>query len=180
VRSATILPNPSCLKLLGLSADTNTSTATEMTIATRASCPVCQRTSAHVHSRYTRRLAALHLVLHGRKFVCDNPTSERQIFTECLPSVVAAYARQTRRQEEWVIAIGFALGCETGARLLRALGLGMSAVGADQLLARIRRCAVVVPPPARVLSVDDFARRFRSTISRCGALSVMRLGDAAH
>lgn len=166
VRSTTILPDPSCLKLLGLSADTSTITATVTTIATRASCPVCQRTSAHVHSRYTRRLAdlpwhgvAMQLVLHVRKFFCDNPTCERQIFTERLPSVVAAYGRRTRRLEEWLIPIGFALGGEAGARLLRALGLGMSAVGADQLLVRIRRFPVVAPPPVRVLSVDDFALR---------------------
>ena len=91
----TILPDPSYLKLLGPSADTSTITATVPSSATRASCPVCQRSSAHVHSRYIRRLSDLpwhgvtmQLVLQVRKFFCDNPTCERQIFTERLPSVV--------------------------------------------------------------------------------------------
>lgn len=77
----------------------------------------------------------MRLVLHVRKFFCDNLRCERQIFTERLASVAAAYGRRTRRLEAWLIPIGFALGGEAGSRLLRALGLGTNAVSADQLLA---------------------------------------------
>jgi transposase len=166
VPPATILPDPSCLKLLELSAETSSVTATVTTTATTAPCPVCHRSSAHVHSRYTRHLAdlpwqgvAMRLVLHVRKFCCDNPVCARQIFTERLPGVVAAYGRRTLRLEAWLSTIGFALGGEAGARLLRALGRGASAVSADRLLVRIRRFPLAASPPVRVLSVDDFALR---------------------
>ncbi|HEV2459572.1 MAG TPA: ISL3 family transposase [Ktedonobacterales bacterium] len=161
---ATILPDPSCLKLLALSADSSSITVTVTTTATRASCPVCQRSSTHVHSRSTRQLTDLpwqgipvRLVLHVRKFFCHTPSCERQIFTERVPGVVAAYGRRTQRLETWLTTIGFALGGEAGARLLRALGLGLSALSADRLLMRIRRFPVAAPQPVRVLSVDDFA-----------------------
>lgn len=74
---ATILPDPSCLKLLELKADTSSITATVTTTAPTASCPVCQRSSTHAHSRDARHLAdlpwqgvAVRLVLHVRKFFC--------------------------------------------------------------------------------------------------------------
>ncbi len=165
---ATILPDPACLKLLELSADTNCIIATMTTTATAASCPGCEQPSTHLHSRYIRRLAdlpwqgvAMRLVLHVRKFFCDTPACERQIFTERLPSVVATYGRRTLRLETWLTTIGFALGGEAGARLLRALGLGASTVSADRLLTRIRRFPFAPPPPVRVLSVADFALRRR-------------------
>jgi hypothetical protein len=107
----------------------------------------------------------MRLVLHVRKFCCDNPVCARQIFTERLPGVVAAYGRRTLRLEAWLSTIGFALGGEAGARLLRALGLGASAVSADRLLVRIRRFPLAASPPVRVLSVDDFG----ATRSRRGS-----------
>jgi transposase len=173
VPPATILPDPSCLKLLELSADTSSITATVTTSATTAPCPVCHRSSAHVHSRSTRHLAdlpwqgvAMRLVLHVRKFCCDNPVCARQIFTERLPGVVATYGRRTLRLEAWLSTIGFALGGEAGARLLRALGLGASAVSADRLLVRIRRFPLAASPPVRVLGVDDFGAT-RSCMCSC-------------
>lgn len=93
---ATILPDPSCLKLLELKADTSSITATVTTTAPTASCPVCQRSSTHAHSRDARHLAdlpwqgvAVRLVLQVRKFFCNNPACARQIFTERLPGSAA-------------------------------------------------------------------------------------------
>jgi hypothetical protein len=49
---------------------------------------------------------------------CDQPSCARRIFTEHLPGVVTPYARRTVRLEEWLRALGFALGGEAGARLV--------------------------------------------------------------
>jgi transposase len=116
-----------------------------------------------VHSRYVRRVTDLpwhgvrfRLQLSARRFFCDQPNCLRRIFTERLPGVVAPYARRTARLEEWLRALGFALGGEAGARLMRALGLLGSP---DTLLRQIRRTPLPARPAPRVVSVDDWCRR---------------------
>jgi transposase len=116
-----------------------------------------------VHSRYVRRVSDLpwHGVRFGlqvrvRRFFCDQPSCTRRIFTERLPGVVAPYARRTVRLEEWLRALGFALGGEAGARLVRALGLLASP---DTLLRQIRRTPLPTRPAPRVVSVDDWCVR---------------------
>ena len=51
---------------------------------------------------------AMRLQLHVRRFFCATPQCARQIFTERLPSVVAPYARRTRRLSDVFTLIGFA------------------------------------------------------------------------
>src|SRR5262249_30814156 len=158
---ATILPDPACLHLLGLSADAATITATVRTTATTARCPLCDQPATQVHSRYTRRLAdlpwhgvAMRLVLHVRKFFCSTISCPRRVFTERLPSVVAPYARRTLRLEDWFVVVGFAAGGVGGARVLQTLGLAATPA---LVLARLRAYRVPAGPRPRVLGVDDFA-----------------------
>src|SRR5919198_1285171 len=73
-------------------------------IAPTAACPLFGLPSAAVHSRYQRRLTdlpwgtrTLHLQLTVRKFLCRNATCLRRIFTERLPDLIAAYARNPPR-----------------------------------------------------------------------------------
>ena len=163
--AATILPDPACLQLLRLTADANTITATVLTTAPSARCPLCGEQAVRVHSRYTRRLAdlpwhgvGLRLVLHVRKFFCDHAACARCVFTERLPQVVASYARRTLRLAHWFMAVGFAAGGAAGARLLRELGVGATAA---MVLARVRAAQCVQSATPRVLGVDDFAFRRR-------------------
>ena len=154
-------PSPDQLQLLSLTAD-----ATEVTLSVEATgpgapCSCCGEESTRIHSRYLRHLADLpwqelpvRLRLHVRRFFCDNPACERQIFTERLPGVAAAYGRRTSRLDEWVTHIGFALGGEAGARLLGRLGVLASG---DTVLRYLHTFAVGSRPTPRVLSVDDFA-----------------------
>ena len=72
--------------------------------APHARCPCCAVPSSSVHSRYQRHLTDLpwgarpvRIQLTVRKFVCQNPSCGRRIFTERLPDLVAAYARKTHR-----------------------------------------------------------------------------------
>lgn len=87
------------------------------TLAGRARCPRCHRTSSRVHSRYRRTIADLpwhgvvvKLELYTRRFRCQNTLCTRQIFRERLPSVVAHYARKTVRLVTALELIGFAIG----------------------------------------------------------------------
>lgn len=54
-----------------------------------AECPHCKQKSSRVHSRYKRKFADLpikghptRVILHCRKFFCDNPSCNHKAFTE--------------------------------------------------------------------------------------------------
>jgi transposase len=96
------------------------------------------------------------LVLRVRKFFCKASPCERRIFTERLPGVVAPRARTTERLSMLLQAIAFALGGEAGARLAKRIGLATSPA---TLISLIRRTPLPEPLPARVLGVDDWAKR---------------------
>jgi transposase len=73
--------------------------------APTAACPRCAVPSSSIHSRYQRHPTDLpwgayvvRIQLLVRKFVCRNATCTRRIFTERLPDLVAAYARNTHRR----------------------------------------------------------------------------------
>ena len=160
---ATILPDPSRLHLLGLSADEQAITAQVTTIAPEAHCPLCQQCSSRVHSHYVRQVAdlpwhgiALRLQLRVRRFFCDTPSCSQAIFTERLPGLIAPYARKTVRLAHVLEVIGMAVGGEAGARLLTSLGMTASP---DTLLRLIQRARLASVPTPRVLGVDDFSFR---------------------
>jgi transposase len=102
--------------------------------APTAACPRCAVPSSSIHSRCQRHLAdhpwgmlPVHIRLTVRKFVCDNATCTRRIFTERLPAFVATSARKTTRLVTTLRAIGIALGGAAGARLAARLRLAVSA-----------------------------------------------------
>ena|GEM_PF-1058845 len=164
---ATILPDPKRLQLVRLTATDGCITAVVETTRAAAECPICGSASTRAHSRYVRRVADLpwhgvgfRLQVHVRRFFCDHLSCARRIFTERLPGVVAPYGRRTARLEEWLEEwlreLGFALGGEAGARLVRSLGLLASP---DTLLRQIRRTPLPARPAPQVVSVDDWCRR---------------------
>jgi hypothetical protein len=92
--SKTFLPNPSCLHLLHLEADTEIIRIVVTTTADAVTCPQCHQCTDKVHSRYVRRPAdlpwmscAVQLELHVRRFICSNPACQQKIFVKRLPSV---------------------------------------------------------------------------------------------
>lgn len=162
----TILPDPDRLHLIYLTATETAITAVVETVSTSAACPVCGGASSRVHSRYVRSVADMpwhetpfRLRLQVRRFFCDTSTCARVIFTERLPGLVAPYARRTQRLDVWLRAIGFSLGGEEGARLLRALGLLEAhghAASPDTLLRQIRATPDPPAPTPHVVGVDDW------------------------
>src|SRR5215204_237475 len=161
--AATLLADPTCLRLERVVSSATSLTLVVRTIGPTAACPSCGAMSERVHSRYVRQVADLpwhgvsvRLELHARKIFCSGPDCPRRVFTERLPRVVAPHARRTRRLNDALTLLAFALGGEAGARA--AAGLGMAA-GADTLLACIRRAALPEHPTPLVLGVDDWAKR---------------------
>ena len=149
---------PEQLHVDGLSFDGELLTIHASTENPSARCPLCERPSSRIHSRYTRTLADLPwcgipVRLRVRKFFCDVPSCERTIFAERLSDVARLYARSTDRQREALEWIAFALGGEAGARLARQLGL---IVSPDTLLKRIRGALRADAEDVRVLGVEDF------------------------
>jgi transposase len=159
----TVLPAPKLLDLIGVRTTENAITLAARTSSRVARCPVCGARSARIHSHYTRTLADLPwqgvpvtIRLRVRRFFCDQKTCNRVIFAERLPGLAAHYARRTERLDGWFTHVSFALGGEAGSRLLKDLGVMVSA---DTLLKHIRSSQLRAHRTPRVLSVDDFAFR---------------------
>ena len=124
-------------------------------------CPVCQRRSHRVHSRYDRKIAdlpwqgrAVVIAVTLRRFRCDNARCERKIFVERLPNVTTGQARRSRRLADIQRHVGLALGGAAGARPASRLALPVSG---DTLLRLVRRGASMQPSCATIIGINDFA-----------------------
>lgn len=138
---------------------------TARTTAAQASCRVCGRASARVHSRYWRTFNDLPWQdrsvtwrVQVRRFRCGHCPG--RIFAERVPGLGTRKARRSDRLAEAQTDIGMVLGGEAGARLSRRLAMPVSG---DTVLRLIRRRGTVPSPPPRVVGIDDWAwRRGRS------------------
>lgn len=162
----TLIPDPTQIELVRLSATANEITVVVRTHTTSSRCPVCGAPTTRVHSRYTRQVAdlpwleiAVRLQLQVRRFFCDQLACPRAIFTERLSGVVAPYARRTLRLTRLVELVGFLLGGSAGSRLLRQVVSSTVAPRRDTILRTMRRAVLPTPPLVETLSVDDFAFR---------------------
>lgn len=116
-----------------------------------------------IHSRYQRHLRdlpwegiAVQLQLTVRKFFCQNDDCEQRIFCERLPELVDVYGRATKRLNDLLTLLGYALGGRAGARTCCQLHYPSSA---RPLLRRVRDEVPLVANSVRILGVDDFALR---------------------
>jgi transposase len=130
--------------------------------APSAACPACGNPSTRVHSRYRRVLAdlpwqghAVALRIRARRFRCPEPTCPRRIFTERLPAA-APRQRRTGRLAAIQRCIGLGMGGEPGSRLAARLAMPVSG---DTLLRLIRKAPLELPPPPRIVGLDDWAWR---------------------
>jgi transposase len=131
-------------------------------VASRGQCPDCGAISAHVHSRYQRRLADLplagrvvHMSLTARRFRCMTASCRRRIFTERFgDDILAPHARRTARLDVLVHHLALALGGRPAAGLARRLRMPVSN---DTLLRVVRRYGRPSPPAPNVIGIDDWA-----------------------
>ena len=127
-------------------------------------CPVCQRRTAKIHSRYRRQLSDLpwqgipvRIELRVRRFFCVSDDCRQRIFAERLPGTVKPYGRRTLRLSELLGQIGMALGGAAGTRLSRQFGIEASEPTVLRQL-RASRAERATPEP-RVVGIDDWAWR---------------------
>lgn len=160
-----LLPDPTGLKLEAITVEPEEQ-CIHITVAAAeqsAICPCCGLPSQRIHSRYWRTLADLpwaglhtRLLLHVRRWFCDQATCSQRIFAERLPSVVPARGRRTKRLATAQQRVGLALGGAAGARL--ASDLAMPA-GIDLLLTLVRQAPVPLPASSPHIGIDDWAKR---------------------
>jgi transposase len=158
-----LLPQPAGLRCRQIIIDATAVTIVVETMTPTGLCPLCSHPSNRIHSRYARALAdlpwqgrAVRWRLDVRKFFCGKADCPRRIFTERLPGITEAYARQTIRLNETLTSIAFACGGEGGSRLANELGMPISP---DTMLRRIRRSPSPSPSALRAVGVDDWALR---------------------
>jgi transposase len=127
----------------------------------RSCCPLCFCLAERRHSQYTRVVADLpcagfrvQLILHVRRFFCDNADCIRKIFTERLPAFVLPWARLTVRRGLALQSLGLATCGELGTRLAARLAMQTSKTS---ILRRLM--ALPLDPVQSVihLGIDDFA-----------------------
>lgn len=128
-----------------------------------AVCPACHQVSARVHSYYARAPhdlpvsgQAVQLQLRVRRFRCQNHECQQQTFAERIPEVVASHAQRTARLTTTLTLFAAVLSGQAGSRLLRKIGMPLSADTLLRLAKRARVGSMVTP---KVLGVDDFAFR---------------------
>ncbi len=163
----TLLPKSSGVRLEDTFIEADSVSLTLVSTLLPVACPVCDQKTTRLHSHYGRTVTDLpwsarrvRLFLRVRKFRCPQKECPRRIFTERLPDLVESYARKTVRLHEVLELVGFALGGEAGARLIRRLGM----VASPSILLRyIRRAATAPCPNSRIIGVDDFSLRRAQT-----------------
>jgi transposase len=161
--SSPFLPLPAGLKIATTTMRDDLLVVQVVSTNVRSCCPLCFCPAERRHSQYTRVVADLpcagfrvQLILHVRRFFCDNADCMRKIFTERLPAFVLPWARLTVRLCEALQSLGLATCGELGTRLAERLAIQTSPT-------TILRRLMVLPNSAveRIveLGIDDFAFR---------------------
>jgi transposase len=144
----------------------------EVTIRVRSAslavpCPCCGTTSKRIQSRYTRTVRDLpasgrpvHLVIHVRRFFCQESRCARKIFAERFPALTLPRVKFTLPLQEALREMGFELGGEAGARLGKKLSYPGSP---DTILRLVKGAKLPTASFPRVVGLDDWSwkRRLR-------------------
>jgi transposase len=130
-------------------------------------CPSCSVASSQVHDRYHRRPVDLpwrgHVVrldITVRRFACRNPHCSRATFAEDFGPVLLRSARRTAGATCLLVRLAELLGGEAGARAAAASSVPVSP---DTMLRLLRRTPPLPGQTPRVLGIDDFSLRRRTS-----------------
>jgi transposase len=126
-------------------------------------CPACGTETGRVHE-YRERVVAdvpadgrrVLVKVRVRRMRCPVTGCPRQTFREQVPGVLDRYQRRTVRLTAQASAVARELAGRASARLLPALGIGVSGHTMLRVLLNIPLPVLEVP---RVLGIDDFALR---------------------
>jgi len=161
--SSPFLPLPAGLKIATVNLRDDLLVVQVVSTKMRSCCPLCFCFAKRCHSQYTRVVADLpcagfriQLILHVRRFFCDNAGCIRKIFTERLPAFVLPWARLTVRLGEALQSLGLATCGELGTRLATCLAIQTSPT---TILRRIMILPTVAVERVSELGIDDFSFR---------------------
>lgn len=133
-----------------------------MAVTPARSCPTCGTLSDRVHTSYVRQPdelpvgdRRLRFFVVARRFWCDQPECDQQIFCERL-EWVPADGRRTLALAQWIIDWALITSAEEAAETAARHGV---VVSGDTILRRIR--ALPDPPQVapKVVGIDDWALR---------------------
>ena len=126
-------------------------------------CPGCGTETSRVHGYHERTAADVPVdgrrvlvKVRVRRMRCPVLDCKVQTFREQVSGVLERYQRRISRLTAQVSAVARELAGRASARLLPALGIGVSRHTALRALLKIPLPALAVP---RVLGIDDFALR---------------------
>jgi transposase len=126
-------------------------------------CPGCGTETPRVHGYHERTAADVPVdgrrvlvKVRVRRMRCPALGCKTQTFREQVPGVLERYQRRISRLTAQLSAVARELAGRASARLLPALGIGVSRHTALRVLLKIPLPAPAVP---RVLGIDDFALR---------------------
>ncbi len=161
--SSPFLPLPTGLKIATTSMRDDLLVVQVVSTKMKSCCPLCFCVAERRHSQYTRVVADLpcagfrvQLILHVRRFFCDQIDCSRKIFTERLPAFVLPWARLTVRLCEAFQSLGEAPSGELGTRLAERLAIQTSPT---TILRRIMTLPTGAVKRVVELGIDDFAFR---------------------
>ncbi|HEV7380548.1 MAG TPA: ISL3 family transposase [Dyadobacter sp.] len=125
-------------------------------------CPVCNRKSGKIHSRYCRTLLDLPISGHlskvklkARKYFCDNTECPRKVFTERFDYQIKPYCRRMIRSNDLLVRMGIELGGNTGSATSRSVGIPVSPSTILRLIKRLEVQSKIIT--SGVIGIDDWA-----------------------
>lgn len=168
-----LFPHLQDFRLLQISVDETAITLECERTTSTASCPMCQSTARHIHSRYRRVVRdrpingkAVMLLLHVRKFYCQEPMCPRRVFAERLPQLTVPHGQSSTGLRSLLYALVDESGGAGGARIAAEMGLQTTS---RTLLRVLHAQPIAEPEPPRMIGLDDWAWKKRS---RYGAIVV--------
>lgn len=125
-------------------------------------CPLCNKKSNRIHSKYIRVLADLpvsgnlvRIMLVSRKYFCDNKVCCRKIFTERFSKEIQPYSRRLGRSADLISKMALELGGNKGANISRFAGVPVSSSTVVRIIKRLPVKEHLVT--SGIIGVDDWA-----------------------
>lgn len=103
------------------------------TIRDKCECPVCGKPAYRFKNYYNRKVQdlpiidrQLFLVIHLKKFICENDTCERGIFVEPIDELAGKLSRKTKRLDEILTRIALTGSAEEGSKICKEQKISIS------------------------------------------------------
>jgi transposase len=125
-------------------------------------CPLCNKRSGRIHSKYFRALADLpisgsivKIKFVSRKYFCDNKICSRKIFTERFSEEIVPYSRRMTRSIELTSKMALELGGNKGAGISKFIAVPVSSSTIVRIIKRLPNKEQTIT--SGIIGIDDWA-----------------------